>query len=341
VIFTSYDSRYIEDCTVQTASSRADVQIVDTQLEYSGPIEDITIQFQQVADPLVLSDARECLEEYNSFADFLAGNQSEIVVQAGEAVPHGRFVIQETPVIDQLPEGMSIGSVEICGDSDLLDCQTSSNYEVMKLYQLTNPNETQFSITGRFELIQTDAIGSMDSIAMMQIPFSVIIRSIESVNGATSQSVKSEAVSIAGDSSKDTDDSSVVYLSNDETECKSDDVNSVRMICLINEFRANNGVTQLNEQAVLSQVAQSHSQWMSINTSLSHVGQGGSSYLDRCVQADTVCTQEIIARGPFSSSFKCVDAWTRSPEHAAALLDSQYTRLGVGLEGGFCTALFD
>lgn len=127
----------------------------------------------------------------------------------------------------------------------------------------------------------------------------------------------------------------------DTTLCNFDDISSTQLQCLINEYREVNNLEALTNISQLNDVSFNHSVWMSQQNTLSHIGLNGSTFDERCGEVFIICTQEMIARGPFTSSIKCLEAWVQSEAHNNSLLNSEYTQYGVGINNGYCTVLLN
>jgi uncharacterized protein YkwD len=127
----------------------------------------------------------------------------------------------------------------------------------------------------------------------------------------------------------------------DTTSCTFDDISSTQLQCLINEYRSSQGLSELTNIQQLNSVAFDHSVWMSQQDSLSHIGRNASTFDQRCAEVFLTCRQQMIARGPFSSSIKCLEAWILSGAHNNSLLNTSYSEYGVGINNGYCTVLLN
>ena len=104
------------------------------------------------------------------------------------------------------------------------------------------------------------------------------------------------------------------------------------VVDLVNQERANVGLSPLTLNAALSTAALRHSQDMSTNNFFSHTGSDGSSFVERIVRAgytNMVTGGENIAAGYVSPS-AVVSAWMNSTGHRANILNPNYRDIGVG-----------
>ncbi len=100
---------------------------------------------------------------------------------------------------------------------------------------------------------------------------------------------------------------------------------------LINVYRAENGLGPLALSYTLSVAADTHSMDMAANENFSHTGTDGSSFVDRLSAAgypNPGGGGEIIFAGR-SSSADAMAGWQSSPAHNAAMLDPNYTAIGI------------
>lgn len=111
-----------------------------------------------------------------------------------------------------------------------------------------------------------------------------------------------------------------------------------QFICLLNEYRASQGVAKLSYSGALASVAVTHSTWMNSTGTFSHTGANGSTFTDRCEAAGVNCYGENLADGAKSAQ-NLLDMWKASPSHNANLL-RPFRSIGLGVAGTFTTALF-
>lgn len=109
---------------------------------------------------------------------------------------------------------------------------------------------------------------------------------------------------------------------------------------LINEYRVENGLSELESNSAMALAARTHSEWMQNTETFSHTGEDGSSYDDRCLTAGTVCYGEIIATSSNPGAEIFVDLWKNSPPHDALMLTADFTMVGVGISQGYATVDF-
>ena len=116
---------------------------------------------------------------------------------------------------------------------------------------------------------------------------------------------------------------------------------------LINETRANAGLSPLVLEVNLNQSADDHSQWMSETRTFSHTGEGGSQPHERMRDAGTDLsgswgTAENIAAHPYVSPGDDLatqaqiihDGFMNSATHRANILNPDFTHIGIGIYYG-------
>jgi len=113
----------------------------------------------------------------------------------------------------------------------------------------------------------------------------------------------------------------------------------IEFLDLINQYRLSNGCPALNLDNCLNIVAQEHSEWMKLNTTFSHSGKNGSNHQVRCQQAGCRCRAENLYEGGMHP-LEALKAWQSSSSHNANLLGN-FTRIGIGICGGWVTTIFD
>lgn len=109
---------------------------------------------------------------------------------------------------------------------------------------------------------------------------------------------------------------------------------------LINEHRANQGLSALSENSLMSEAAQDHSEWMDANSTLSHVGEGGSRAWDRCEDVGTECSAENAAKHIYPTAQNMFVQWKNSSAHNAIMLED-WTEIGIGREGDYSAVVFE
>jgi Cysteine-rich secretory protein family len=121
-----------------------------------------------------------------------------------------------------------------------------------------------------------------------------------------------------------------------------------RVVALINEERAAEGLSPLKIEAHLNSSAQSHSDWMGETGTFSHTGEGGSSATERIEGADFPLTgsRQTAENIAFISPTGEMDAGEvdrmheglmESAGHRANILDPNAAYVGVGLAEGTVT----
>lgn len=106
----------------------------------------------------------------------------------------------------------------------------------------------------------------------------------------------------------------------------------------INNYRLENGKNSLSIDPKLSDSACKHSQWMSTNNNLNHIGENNSKFYERCQLSNTTCDAENLAYGATSGQ-KVFELWKNSPGHNANML-GDHNYVGVSLAGLYSTAVF-
>ena len=120
-----------------------------------------------------------------------------------------------------------------------------------------------------------------------------------------------------------------------------------RMVALINEERAAEGLSPLKIEAHLNSSAQSHSEWMGETGIFSHTGEGGSSATERIEDAGFPLTgswtaENIALISPSGEMDagevdRMHEGLMESAGHRANILDPNAAYVGVGLAEGTVT----
>jgi len=122
-----------------------------------------------------------------------------------------------------------------------------------------------------------------------------------------------------------------------QTEQPSSNIGSyeLQVLNLVNEQRANYGLSALKYSTVLEAVAYSHSKDMAQNNYFSHTNLSGQSPFDRMRAAGISyrSAAENIAAGQRTPQ-EVVNAWMNSAGHRANILNSSVTEMGVGIYSG-------
>jgi uncharacterized protein YkwD len=115
---------------------------------------------------------------------------------------------------------------------------------------------------------------------------------------------------------------------------------SQEMLRQINDFRRQNGVNPLRLDGTLSNVACGHSWWMNNNQKLDHYGVDGTNPFQRCERAGTSCNAENVAYHSAKDINWMMEFFRNSPAHRANMLNSDYTKVGIGMGNIYATQLF-
>ena len=109
----------------------------------------------------------------------------------------------------------------------------------------------------------------------------------------------------------------------------------LQVLNLVNEQRANYGLSALKYSTALEAVAYAHSKDMAQNNYFSHTNLSGQSPFDRMRQAGISyrSAAENIAAGQRTPQ-EVVNAWMNSSGHRANILNSSVTEMGVGIYSG-------
>jgi uncharacterized protein YkwD len=109
--------------------------------------------------------------------------------------------------------------------------------------------------------------------------------------------------------------------------------------CLLNRARHRHGLTHLSNNGRLERAAKQHTSYMQRHDCFSHQCPGEPSLLSRLEGVNYVvggltrwvCGENIAwGSGPRGTPRAIVEAWMRSPEHRANILDPQFRHVGVG-----------
>ena len=115
------------------------------------------------------------------------------------------------------------------------------------------------------------------------------------------------------------------------------------VVRLVNEIRAKNGLKELTEDWELSRVARYKSQDMNDNNYFSHTSPvyGSPFNMIKNFGISYKSAAENIAKGQKTPQ-AVVDAWMNSSGHRANILNSTYTKIGVGYvaSGNYWTQMF-
>jgi len=121
-----------------------------------------------------------------------------------------------------------------------------------------------------------------------------------------------------------------------------------QVIALINQERADEGLSALSSQSQLTSAARIHSADMACNDFFSHNSPTTGSPYDRITAQgyDFSWAGENIAAG-YTSPASMVESWMNSPGHRANILNENYIHIGIGYAywgdstyGSYWTAVF-
>ena len=120
------------------------------------------------------------------------------------------------------------------------------------------------------------------------------------------------------------------------------------IVQLVNEIRIGHGLKPLTYHSLLEQSAQGYAEKMAKQGFFAHVSPEGETlkdrvgrtgYYDRSFSVDCLCVKgyslgENLARGQKTPD-EAVKAWMDSPSHRAAILNPDYTDIGIGASAGY------
>ena len=120
-----------------------------------------------------------------------------------------------------------------------------------------------------------------------------------------------------------------------ETPAQSSASYEQQVLALVNEQRANYGLSPLSYSNELEAVAYAHSRDMAQNNYFNHTNLSGQSPFDRIKAAGISyrSAAENIAAGQKTPQ-EVVNAWMNSAGHRANILNSSVTKMGVGIYSG-------
>lgn len=105
----------------------------------------------------------------------------------------------------------------------------------------------------------------------------------------------------------------------------------VKVISITNDYRRQNGLTDLTLNSLLTTAANTKSKDMIDNQYFEHISPSGvtPSQLVTVSGYQFRSTGENLAMGDFTNEKELVDAWMASPGHRANILNKDYTEIGV------------
>ncbi|MDP2624562.1 MAG: S-layer homology domain-containing protein [Candidatus Peregrinibacteria bacterium] len=110
---------------------------------------------------------------------------------------------------------------------------------------------------------------------------------------------------------------------------------------LLNDYREENGADPLEIDSALDEAAMDHSIWMAENETLSHIGEDGSEFYERCYAAGSFCLSENAAYNSWPTPQAFFTSWKESPGHDENMLRTSYNGyIGIGMYDGYATTDF-
>ncbi len=106
---------------------------------------------------------------------------------------------------------------------------------------------------------------------------------------------------------------------------------NVQFLCALNQYRQSKGLNSLSYNSALNSAALDHAGWMNANSLMSHIGEDGSKFYERCAAFNTQCDAENVSKG-YTNAKRLLNAWIASPSHNKNLLGN-HTVIGLGLVG--------
>lgn len=111
--------------------------------------------------------------------------------------------------------------------------------------------------------------------------------------------------------------------------------NTQSILCQINLYRIENNIDKLNSEESLELLAQSHSDWMSNNSSTATIESNGLSYKERCESINLSCLYEL---NYYIENTDAIAIFNTIKENSN-LLDENAYYIGVGLSGNYLSIL--
>ena len=110
------------------------------------------------------------------------------------------------------------------------------------------------------------------------------------------------------------------------------DAEELSFLSLINQYRADNGLSALAVSLTLDLASDRHSYDMAANDWFDHTGTDGSSPSDRCAWGGYPqgCAENIAAG--YWTAQDVFEGWRASPGHNANMLHPEYRAIGIALE---------
>lgn len=107
---------------------------------------------------------------------------------------------------------------------------------------------------------------------------------------------------------------------------------AAEVICLVNEFRTENGLEPYKWNLTLQQLAEAHSEDMGKNIKdISHISSDGKGITERIEASgyNYMAAGENVALGDTSPT-EVMESWKNSPLHRGNMLDKDFKEIGVG-----------
>ncbi|MGP4062146.1 CAP domain-containing protein [Halobacillus sp. H74] len=127
-------------------------------------------------------------------------------------------------------------------------------------------------------------------------------------------------------------------LGNEEWEAVQEGVEA-QILRMTNFIRNNQGLGELKHHTAASQAAFLHSRDMDENNYFSHYSPNGNGLKERLENVFYVRAGENIA-AQYTDAAAALHGWLNSPGHRKALLDPDYTHIGVGVHERYYTQNF-
>ncbi|MDO4301594.1 MAG: CAP domain-containing protein, partial [Clostridia bacterium] len=162
------------------------------------------------------------------------------------------------------------------------------------------------------------------------------VTTTEATTETTTQAVVKPAVTTTEATTETTTQKVTVTETSTETTTSSENNSMARqLLTLVNQARAENGLSALTLNDSLSNVAQKKADDMKNNNYFSHTSPTYGSPFDMIKNAGISykAAGENIAKGQKTAE-AVFNAWMNSSGHRANILNSQFTQMGVGVTSG-------
>lgn len=118
------------------------------------------------------------------------------------------------------------------------------------------------------------------------------------------------------------------------------DVLEEEFLGLLNDYRADLGLSSVDDDLNLNLAARNHSEWMYETGIYEHEGENGSYHTQRCIAAGTYCYGEILLHYYTEDAQEFLEAWQGSSAHNDIMTRWYYTDVGISFYGGYGTVVF-